>query len=210
MAAFLTKNAPGLRTSPVKRGNWVVKNVLGEHIPPPPPTVPQAAAGRGQAGSAAAPDAGAAPRGSAVRRAATPSSTRWDWCSKASVRSASAATSDLAGRAGRRVGRRSRAAAGRRRRRACATTSARHRQRDFVDNLSGKLLAYALGRSLALTDEPLIEEMSRKLAARGYRFDSLIESIVTSRQFLNKRGSSRLANESQRHESARQPRRRSA
>ena len=41
MAAFLTKNAPGLRTSPVKRGNWVVKNVLGEHISPPPPTVPQ-------------------------------------------------------------------------------------------------------------------------------------------------------------------------
>lgn len=33
MAAFLTKNAPGLRTSPVKRGYWVVKQVLGEHIP---------------------------------------------------------------------------------------------------------------------------------------------------------------------------------
>jgi len=41
MAAFLTKNAPGLRTSPVKRGNWVVKNVLGERISPPPPGVPQ-------------------------------------------------------------------------------------------------------------------------------------------------------------------------
>ena len=33
MAVFLTKNAPGLRTSPVKRGNWVVKHVLGERIP---------------------------------------------------------------------------------------------------------------------------------------------------------------------------------
>ena len=41
MAVFLTKNAPGLRTSPVKRGNWVVKNVLGEHIPAPPPAVPE-------------------------------------------------------------------------------------------------------------------------------------------------------------------------
>ncbi len=40
MAVFLTKNAPGLRTSPVKRGNWVVKNVLGERIPAPPPVVP--------------------------------------------------------------------------------------------------------------------------------------------------------------------------
>ncbi len=41
MAVFLTKNAPGLRTSPVKRGYWVVKNVLGEQIPPPPPVVPE-------------------------------------------------------------------------------------------------------------------------------------------------------------------------
>ena len=41
MAAFLTQNAPGLRTSPVKRGYWVARRVLGEVIPPPPPTVPE-------------------------------------------------------------------------------------------------------------------------------------------------------------------------
>ncbi len=41
MAVFLTKNAPGLRTSPVKRGYWVVRRLLGEEIPPPPPTVPE-------------------------------------------------------------------------------------------------------------------------------------------------------------------------
>ena len=35
MAAFLTKNSPGPRTSPVKRGYWVVRRVLGETIPPP-------------------------------------------------------------------------------------------------------------------------------------------------------------------------------
>ena len=40
MAVFLTKNSPGLRTSPVKRGYWVVRRVLGENIPPPPATVP--------------------------------------------------------------------------------------------------------------------------------------------------------------------------
>ena len=40
MSVFLTKNAPGLRTSPVKRGYWVVRRVLGEHIPAPPPNVP--------------------------------------------------------------------------------------------------------------------------------------------------------------------------
>ncbi|MFO0939040.1 MAG: DUF1592 domain-containing protein [Gemmataceae bacterium] len=39
MAVFLTKNSPGLRTSPVKRGYWVVRKLLGEVIPPPPPLV---------------------------------------------------------------------------------------------------------------------------------------------------------------------------
>ena len=41
MSVFLTKNAPGLRTSPVKRGYWVVRRLLGERIPPPPPNVPE-------------------------------------------------------------------------------------------------------------------------------------------------------------------------
>src|SRR5262249_54152131 len=41
MSVFLTKNSPGLRTSPVKRGYWVVRRLLGEHIPAPPPEVPE-------------------------------------------------------------------------------------------------------------------------------------------------------------------------
>jgi hypothetical protein len=67
------------------------------------------------------------------------------------------------------------------------------RQPDFVQNLSRKLLVYALGRSPMLSDELLLEEMQRKLAADGYRFASLVESIVTSPQFLNKRGRDDLA-----------------
>ena len=63
-----------------------------------------------------------------------------------------------------------------------------HRQRDFIDNVSRKLLAFGLGRSLLLTDEPLLDELSTTLAARRYRFASLVERIVTSRQFLHKRG----------------------
>src|ERR687886_1947143 len=41
MAVFMTQNAPGLRTSPVKRGYWVVRRLLGEVIPPPPAQVPE-------------------------------------------------------------------------------------------------------------------------------------------------------------------------
>jgi hypothetical protein len=62
-----------------------------------------------------------------------------------------------------------------------------HRQHDFVDNLSRKMLVYALGRSLLLSDEPLIDRMNAKLAASGYRFSALVETIVTSPQFLRQR-----------------------
>jgi len=62
-----------------------------------------------------------------------------------------------------------------------------HRQTDFVDNLSRKLLAYALNRSLQLSDESVIDRMKTRLQAKEYRFDSLVETVVASPQFLNTR-----------------------
>jgi len=44
-----------------------------------------------------------------------------------------------------------------------------------------------LGRSLQLSDDPLIEQMKTGLAGHGYRFSSLVEAIVTSPQFRNRR-----------------------
>jgi hypothetical protein len=64
----------------------------------------------------------------------------------------------------------------------------RKRQDDFVDNLCRKLLSYALGRTLVLSDDPTIEQMRAKLAASDYRFDTLVEGIITTPQFLNRRG----------------------
>ena len=46
----------------------------------------------------------------------------------------------------------------------------------------------ALGRSLRLSDKKALDEMRRKFSTDGYSFGSLVESIVTSPQFLNKRG----------------------
>jgi hypothetical protein len=67
------------------------------------------------------------------------------------------------------------------------------RQNDFVDNLCTKLLVYALGRSALLSDTSLIKEMHVKLERDDYRFENLIESIVTSKQFLTKGGNGYLA-----------------
>ncbi len=40
MAAVLTATSHPLRTSPVLRGKWVLEQVLGDRVPPPPPNVP--------------------------------------------------------------------------------------------------------------------------------------------------------------------------
>src|SRR5262249_4809877 len=62
-----------------------------------------------------------------------------------------------------------------------------NRENNFLDNITRKLLVYALGRSPQLSDEPLIQRMNARLAASGYRISALIDAIVTSRQFLNRR-----------------------
>jgi hypothetical protein len=186
MAVFLTRNAPGLRTSPVKRGNWVVKNVLGERIPPPPPVVPELPRDEAKLDLPL--------RDLLARHRADAS------CAVCHARFDSLGLvfegfgpigerreKDLAGRpvdasAMFPGGSQGDGLEGLRR------YIRERRQDDFVDNLCGKLLAYALGRSLIPSDELLIQDMRRKLADHGYRFSHLIETIVTSRQFLTRRG----------------------
>jgi hypothetical protein len=190
MAAFLTKNAPGLRTSPVKRGYWVAKNVLGEQIPPPPPLVPELPADEAKMDLPL--------RQMLEQHRANPS------CAACHARFDSfglafetfdpvgkSRTNDLGGRA---VDARASFPGGIEGEglQGIRQYIREHRQDDFVKGFSGKLLAYALGRSLALSDELLIQKIGRKLSGDGYRFETLIDSIVTSRQFLNKRGREQL------------------
>jgi hypothetical protein len=52
---------------------------------------------------------------------------------------------------------------------------------------SRKLLGYALGRGVGLSDEPLLDEMTR-MASAGGRIGNLVEAIVRSRQFREIRG----------------------
>ncbi len=68
MAVFLTQNSPGLRTSPVKRGNWVVQRVLGVQSSTSTAGGPGAAERRVEIGSAGTRDAGQASRESGLRR----------------------------------------------------------------------------------------------------------------------------------------------
>jgi hypothetical protein len=69
------------------------------------------------------------------------------------------------------------------------------RQDDFVNNFCGKLLSYALGRSLMLSDKRTLDEMRDRLAREGYAIGSVVETIVMSPQFLSKRAHLKAAKE---------------
>ncbi len=185
MAAFLTQNAPGLRTSPVKRGYWVARRVLGEVIPPPPPVVPELPHDESKSDLPVR-DLLAKHRANAVCASCHARFDSFGLAFENYGPVGEKRTQDLAGRpvdthATFPGGDEGTGFAG------LQTYIRSHREKDFVNNLSDKMLVYALGRSRLLSDEPLLDAMRANLAAGGYRFSSLIETIVTSPQFLNRR-----------------------
>ncbi len=187
MAVFLTKNAPGLRTSPVKRGYWVVRRLLGEAIPPPPPTVPELPKDESKLGELTLPQL-------LARHRADPSCAgchrRFDFVGLAFEGFGPVGerrTKDLGGRP---VQTKATFPDGAERDgvEGLREYLREKRQDDFVNNLCRKLFSYALGRSLLPSDDKAVAEMRARLIADEYRFGSLVESIVTSPQFLNQRG----------------------
>ena len=185
MAAFLTQSSPGLRTSPVKRGYWVVRRVLGEVIPPPPPVVPELPHDESTSETPL--------REVLAQHRANPlcagCHARFDTFGLALEGygpAGEARTKDLAGRpvdtkAVFPGGSEGSGVEG------IIAYIRQHRQPDFVDNLSRKLVAYALNRSLQLSDEAVVDQIRATLPKHEYRFQSIIETIVASPQFLNRR-----------------------
>jgi mono/diheme cytochrome c family protein len=185
MAAFLTQNAPGLRTSPVKRGYWVARRVLGEVIPPPPAVVPELPGDEAKLDLPLR-DVLAQHRSNPACAACHARFDAFGLTLENFGPVGEARTRDLAGhpvdvQAIFPGGSQGTGMSG------LQAYIKANREKDFLDNVSRKLLVYALGRSLLLSDEPLIERMNTRLAANGYRFSVLIDAIVTSPQFLNRR-----------------------
>jgi hypothetical protein len=185
MSVFLTQNAPGLRTSPVKRGYWVVRRVLGEVIPPPPPNVPELPQDEAKLDLPLR-DMLASHRDNPACASCHARFDSFGLAFEGYGPVGERRSKDLGGRPvdiqavfpddseGAGV-------------EGVQKFIREHRQKDFIDNLSRKLLAYSLGRSLLLSDEPTIERMRTSLISNGYRFTSLVETIVTSPQFVNRR-----------------------
>jgi hypothetical protein len=187
MAVFMTKNAPGLRTSPVKRGYWVVRHLLGQRIPPPPPNVPEIPADEAQLGELTLRETLAKHREHASCAGCHDQIDSIGLVFENYGPIGELRSVDLGGRP---VDTRAEFPDGSQRASVAELRNyiSESREPDFLSNFQRKLLSYALTRSLQLSDEPLLESLQQATQAHAHRFHWLVETIVTSPQFLNKRG----------------------
>ena len=185
MAVFLTQSSPGLRTSPVKRGFWVVRRLLGEVIPPPPPQVPELPQDEAKT-DAPLRDVLAQHRSNPLCAGCHARFDVFGLAMEGYGPVGEARTKDLAGRAIDSSATFPGNVQGSGFRGVQAYIKAK-RQQDFLENISRKLLSYSLGRTLQLSDDPVIAQMKARMSATGYQFGSLVETIVSSQQFLNRR-----------------------
>lgn len=190
LGAVLTITSAPLRTSPVKRGDWILRRVLGMPVPPPP----------ADAGSIAADDVQAdgltlRQRLDAHRRHAT--------CANCHARidplGFALENYDNIGRWRERY----------RDERPIDTSGVlsdgteisgssgllgylKEHEQQFHRTLSARLLGYALGRAELASDRPLLNEMAGELK-QGGKFSDSVARVVSSKQFRYQRGAE-LAN----------------
>ena len=186
LGAILSTQAGASRTSPILRGNWLSEVVLGEKLPRPPKNVP--------------PLAETAPEGLSERQLIERHSSD-PACVKCHQRidpfGFALENFDAIGRfrredaSGLPIDARTTLPDGT----AIEGWSGlrdyllNQRREAFVRQFNRKLLGYALGRGLLLSDEPLLVEMASQLQAHDYRFSVAVQAIVASPQFQQIRGS---------------------
>jgi hypothetical protein len=185
MAGILTITSNPARTSPVKRGKWILEQILGAPPPPPPPSVAELPE-RG-----AAVNAGLSLRQVLERHRADPA------CASCHQRmdplGFAIENFDAIGRwrsddDGVPIDPSGVLPGGTTFRGTAALKAILlTRTDDFVRCLSGKLLTFALGRSLQDGDDPTLEAMAAAMARDQYRFTTLVTSVVTSYPFRYRR-----------------------
>ncbi|MEQ9407641.1 MAG: DUF1592 domain-containing protein [Fuerstiella sp.] len=177
MATVLASQSGASRTSPILRGNWISETLLGERLPRPPPDIPQlpetvpTGLTARQLIERHSSDAACAhcheridPFGFALEQ--------YDAIGRLRAETADTETTLVDGtRIDGMDGLRQYLAG--------------QRKQDVVRQFCRKLLGYALGREIQLSDEPLLDEMLERLQSRDFRFHVAVECIVSSRQFLD-------------------------
>ncbi|AMV41038.1 DUF1592 domain-containing protein [Planctomyces sp. SH-PL62] len=187
LSATLAKQSGASRTSPILRGNWITEVLLGEPTPKPPKDIPLL------------PDDEEAGGGLSVRQLVE-KHTRDVRCAgchaKMDPYGFSLEAYDAIGRfrerdvSGQPVDARAKVLDGSEfvggdGLRDYLLTS----RRDAIERqFCKKLLGYALGRGVQLSDEPLLDEIQRRLESEQHRVSAAVDAIVRSRQFRELRG----------------------
>ena len=185
-ATTLAKNSGASRTSPILRGNWVAEALLGDRLPKPPKDVPQLPEEEGtdtltvrQLTEKHTAD----PRCAGCHSRIDPfgfALEGFDAIGRARDKDLAARPIDV--KTMLRDGTPLEGLDGLRR--YLLTT----RRGEFTDQFCRKLLGYALGRSVQLSDRPLLAEMRGALEKNEGRITAALETIVRSRPFLHIRG----------------------
>lgn len=185
MAAIHAVSSMPNRTSPVLRGKWILEAILGSPPPPPPPNVPPLKDNHDQAAPATL-------RERLVLHRANPVCTGCH--SKIDPLGFGLENYDVLGRwrtedAGLPVDTRGELPDGTRfngpeELKAVILS----RKDEFMRNLTGKLLGYALGRGLTREEACTVDRIVTTLRADGYRSQTLVKEIVLSIPFRYQAG----------------------
>ena len=186
MPGILATTSFATRTSAVKRGVWVLEQVLGQHVPPAPPNVPALEKqDQKKVANLTLRQRTELHRTNAVcnncHKILDPIGFGLEnfdaigrWRDKDESGGPIDAVGELPG--GKRFSSPKELKA-----------IIASRQADLARNLTEKLLAYALGRQLDGYDHIIVDQMLKSITTDGYRMQSLIREIVASYPFLNRR-----------------------
>lgn len=186
MGAILSKQSGASRSSPILRGNWIYETILGQHLPNPPPNVPDLPTDENKS--------------TLTMRQLVEKHSSVAECFKCHQRidhyGFAMESFDAIG------GFREKDSAGR-----DINTIVDFPGQGKVDGINGlkqylvtvkkdvfvtqfcrKLVGYALGRSVVLSDQPLIEKMKEALEQNDYRFSVALKVLLESQQFTHIRG----------------------
>ena len=185
-ASLLTITSNPTRTSPVKRGKWVLDNILGTPVKDPPPDIPEL-------------EISSHDSSGKTLREQLAMHTEKPLCASCHVSMDAIGFSlenyDAIGRwrlkdAGNPIDSAGKLPTGEKFSGALELQRfiVNGRKKAFVRCLTEKLFTYALGRGIEYFDRSAIEEISRRMSERGYRFSDLILFLVESVPFQKRRG----------------------
>ncbi|MFH1301925.1 MAG: DUF1592 domain-containing protein [Planctomycetota bacterium] len=186
-ASILTLTSNPGRTSPVKRGKWIMENILGTPPPAPPPNVPEL-----EASAKANPNATLREQ-LALHRKIPGCAACHDQMDPLGL---GFENFDAIGRWRDKEGKHKidssgQLPSGQTFKSPVELIAILEQQKQgFCRSLTEKMLTYAIGRGVEFYDKCAIDEITANFTAKGYRFSALVTEIVLSDPFLKRqRGS---------------------